>query len=89
VVDEPTLVTSLTSERIIEMTCGDSNVVALSEKGQLYGWGRGFSLENKVDVVSANPKRISAVDRAHCFLIDRIDGSTTKSPARIFSKQDL
>jgi alpha-tubulin suppressor-like RCC1 family protein len=61
------MVSLLASEKIADVTCGDSHAVAVSEGGQIYGWGKGFSLESKVEVVSFYPKRLSELTRHHFF----------------------
>jgi len=35
----PTLVEYLSNEKILDISCGDSHVLALSESLKVYGWG--------------------------------------------------
>ncbi|CDW84371.1 UNKNOWN [Stylonychia lemnae] len=39
----PTCVDYLANEKILDISCGDSHVLALSEKGKVYGWGQGIT----------------------------------------------
>lgn len=57
----------------MNITCGDSHTVALSENGQYYGWGRGYSLESKAEVVSFYPKRLSTIERVQWLSINSTD----------------
>jgi hypothetical protein len=77
----PTLVSLLATERIADITSGDSHAVAVSENGQYYGWGKGFSLESQVEVVSFYPKRLSEIERDHVMMIEHEKPVTTRSTA--------
>mmetsp|Transcript_10943 Transcript_10943/g.21404 ORF Transcript_10943/g.21404 Transcript_10943/m.21404 type:complete len:822 (-) Transcript_10943:56-2521(-) len=79
----PTLVDSLSSEFIIDIVCGESHVICLSQSGKLFGWGQGIAgyFDSKAtsaftetfpagsDLVCYIPRKLVEVDIAHRFVI--------------------
>lgn len=41
--DYPVFIDFLSNERIIDINCGDSHMIALCESGKVYGWGQGVT----------------------------------------------
>lgn len=40
---EPTLIQSLESYKVNDIMCGESNSIAFTETGKIYGWGQGVA----------------------------------------------
>lgn len=41
--NEPAFIDFLKDEKVIDIICGDSNALALTQSGKVYGWGQGIS----------------------------------------------
>eukprot|EP00347_Sterkiella_histriomuscorum_P007995 403346770 len=46
--DQPTLVEFPNNSQVIDVNCGDSNVIALLGNSQVYGWGEGITNSNTI-----------------------------------------
>ena len=70
----PTLVQTSEIGRVAEIVCGDSStVVKALDSGKVYGWGRGYSAERKLDISRFKPKELSSMETYHRFLIPMLD----------------
>lgn len=79
----PTLVESLALEFVIDIVCGESHVICLTQSGNLFGWGQGVAgvFDSKStsaftetfptgsDLICYVPRRLAEVDIAHRFVI--------------------
>jgi len=66
VYDTPTMVHEAGSEeigRIAEIVCADSSTVVRSlDSDRIYGWGRGYSIERRLDISRFKPKELSSIE---------------------------
>ena len=70
----PTLVQTNEIGRVAEIVCGDSStVVKAMDSGKVFGWGRGYSDERKLDISRFKPKELSSMEIYHRFLIPMLD----------------
>jgi len=55
---------------VAEIVCGDSTTIAKAmDSKKVFGWGRGYSTERKLDISRFKPKELSFVQTQHRFLI--------------------
>jgi len=89
IVPVPTIVSLLGTEKIADISSGDSHAVALSETGQHFGWGKGFSLDSQIEVVSFYPKRLSEIERDHIMMLESLPQTTLERPVTERSNHSL
>jgi hypothetical protein len=79
----PTLLSSLSTEFVVDIVLGESHVLCVTQSGKLYGWGQGLAgnFDNRVqsafaetfpagsDLVCYLPRRLAEVDIAHRMVI--------------------
>lgn len=79
----PLLVDTLSTEFTIDIVCGESHVICLTQSGKLFGWGQGLAgvFDSKAtsvftetfpvgsDLVCYVPRRLFEADIAHRFVI--------------------
>lgn len=42
IIPQPTLLKTLSNRRVIQIACGEYHTLALTDKHDLYAWGRGY-----------------------------------------------
>ena len=76
--DFPLLVEGLSKEFVIDLTCGESSLICLTQTGNIYGWGQGVAgvfeeMEDKYpygsELVCYVPRCLKELDIPHRFLI--------------------
>ena len=75
----PTLVSSLRHEFILDIVCGNSFMLSISQSGNVYGWGRGITgkfydeelYSSGSDIICFVPRIISKFDIVQKYLIHK------------------
>ena len=73
----PVLVSSFTQERIIDLVCGESRVICLSENGSVFAWGQGtagFFYDDNLypfgsEIVCFAPRSIPSIKNVQEYLV--------------------
>lgn len=89
--DKPRLVNALMDENVLDVICGESHVICVTNKGNCYAWGHGVAgrfhdgekdLKDKFppgsDLVCFVPKKLSELEITHRFLSSKVNSLSTK-----------
>ena len=74
----PSQVTSISAETIVDLVCGESHVLAVSQEGKVFGWGQGVAgafeggqFTRGSELVCYVPRELADVDVAHHLAVFR------------------
>lgn len=93
-VDSPTIIASLKKETIIDVQCGESHMICLSQNGKLYGWGQGIvgefgndkSFPRGSDIICSVPRLLNGVDIAHRYIMKKRSSPVDDLAAQLTAK---